>query len=184
MKRHMHSLQGIPDGIYREARRLRREMTRSEKMLWARLRRDQIPDCHFRRQHILQGFIADFYCHKVKLIIEVDGGIHDDFREKDHIRDGILRAEGYEVIRFANARVENELASVVREIEQACLERLRLPSQPPLPARNVPGTPLPLPHMGKGERLSPTVGRGGLGERRLGQRPGRESLSPTVGRGG
>jgi very-short-patch-repair endonuclease len=64
MKRTIHSLQGIPDGKFREARRLRREMTDSERLLWTRLRRNQINVWHFRRQHVLFGFIVDFYCIK------------------------------------------------------------------------------------------------------------------------
>jgi very-short-patch-repair endonuclease len=126
MKKHIHAPQSIPDGIYREARRLRREMTASERLLWMRLRRNRIANLHFRRQHVICGFIADFYCRQAKLIVEIDGGIHDDYQEKDDIRDKVLQAEGFFVLRYTNERVERELEEVVREIEELCVERKRL----------------------------------------------------------
>ena len=58
------------------ARELRREMTPAEKILWQELRGNKL-GVHFRRQQIIAGFIVDFYCHKVGLVIEVDGDIHD-----------------------------------------------------------------------------------------------------------
>ncbi|MFN2299385.1 MAG: endonuclease domain-containing protein [Anaerolineales bacterium] len=126
MKKRIHSLQGIQDGIYREARRMRREMTDSERLLWAQLRGNKIAGCHFRRQHVICGFITDFYCHKAKLIIKVDGGIHDSFIERDQIRDEILRSEGFIVLRYLNGRVEQDLERVVMEIKEVCQNRIRL----------------------------------------------------------
>ena len=101
-------------------------MTASERLLWARLRGNRIAGCHFRRQHVLCGFIADFYCHRIKLVIEVDGGIHEEYLERDHIRDEILRSEGYFVLRYTNERVEQDLEGVVQEIKEVCLRRIRL----------------------------------------------------------
>ena len=65
------------------ARELRREMTSAEKMLWQELRGDKL-SVHFRRQQIIAGFIVDFYCHFASLVIEVDGGIHDEKRQKEN----------------------------------------------------------------------------------------------------
>ncbi len=58
------------------SRQMRREMTRAEAMLWMRLRRNGL-GVDFRRQQIIDGFIADFYCHLAALVIEADGPIHD-----------------------------------------------------------------------------------------------------------
>ncbi len=120
MKRHMHSMQGISDGKYREARRLRREMTDSERLLWARLRRNQINGLHFRRQHVLFGFIIDFYCMKMKLAIEVDGGIHNTQLEQDFFRDEILISHGIRVFRVTNERIAASIDNVILEILKIC----------------------------------------------------------------
>ena len=120
MKLHMHPMQGISDGKYREARRLRREMTDSERLLWARLRRNQINGLHFRRQHVLYGFIVDFYCMKMKLAIEVDGGIHNTQSEQDFIRDEILISHGIRVFRVTNERVASSIDNVILEISKIC----------------------------------------------------------------
>jgi very-short-patch-repair endonuclease len=58
------------------AKLLRNSMTESEKLLWERLKGKQIMNSRFRRQHPINIFIADFYCHEIKLVIEVDGSIH------------------------------------------------------------------------------------------------------------
>ncbi len=57
---------------------MRQEMTLAESILWNELRRNQIEGFHFRRQQILYGFIADFYCHHAGLIVEADGKYHED----------------------------------------------------------------------------------------------------------
>ena len=118
MTHRIHSLQGIPDGKYREARRLRREMTASECMLWTRFRRNQVAGCHFQRQHVIKGFIVDFYCHKAKLVMEVDGGIHSSQSESDRIRDDVLRSEGILVLRISNERIEKGLEQVLKGVEE------------------------------------------------------------------
>jgi very-short-patch-repair endonuclease len=126
MKKRIHALQGIPDGIYRQARRHRREMTASERLLWARLRSNRIAGLHFRRQHVIHGFIADFYCRRAKLIIEVDGKMHDEYHERDHVRDEILRSEEFFVLRFSNEKVGEDLEKVIQEIEDVCVRRMEL----------------------------------------------------------
>ena len=65
------------------AKEFRRNMTLAEKILWRQLRRNQLGGYHFRRQQVIDGFIADFYCNAAKLIIEVDGGIHELLKEND-----------------------------------------------------------------------------------------------------
>lgn len=126
MKRSIHSLQGIPDGKFREARRLRREMTDSERRLWTRLRRNQLNGLHFRRQHVLFGFIVDFYCIKAKLAVEVDGGVHLDQKQQDVIRDGILSSKGIEVFRVTNEQVDRSIEDVIKKVSELCDQRNNL----------------------------------------------------------
>ncbi|WP_292738042.1 DUF559 domain-containing protein [Nostoc sp. JL31] len=59
------------------AKELRQQMTPEEKILWQHLRANRLNGLHFRRQQIINGFIADFYCHSTALVIEVDGKIHE-----------------------------------------------------------------------------------------------------------
>ncbi len=101
------------------ARELRREMTSAEKMLWQELRGDKL-GVHFRRQQIIAGFIVDFYCHSASLVIEVDGGIHDEKsqKENDMARKKILNEMGLQIVRFRNDEVEKELAQVLSKIQE------------------------------------------------------------------
>ena len=71
-----------------QARRLRQQMTAEEKQLWQRLKGNRL-GFHFRRQQVIDGFIVDFYCHAVGLVIEVDGEIHERQAESDAERDRI-----------------------------------------------------------------------------------------------
>ena len=105
------------------ARELRRDMTIAEKTLWGELRANKL-GIHFRRQQIIAGFIVDFYCHKVGLVIEVDGGVHQDSDQKelDMDRDKIMNEMGLKIIRFRNEEVERNLAGVVMRIKAAIAE--------------------------------------------------------------
>jgi len=73
----------------------------------------------FRRQHPLGIYIADFYCHKIRLVIEVDGSIHqkDDVKLYDIKRETELKNEGYTVVRFTNDKVLKEIVTVIAEID-------------------------------------------------------------------
>jgi very-short-patch-repair endonuclease len=73
------------------ARELRRRSTPEERILWQHLRRNQITGWHFRRQHVLSGFIMDFYCPAARLAVELDGVHHVEQREADEQRNAILR---------------------------------------------------------------------------------------------
>ncbi len=110
------------------AKAMRREMTPAETNTWAQLRNNRCGGLHFRRQQIIDGFIADFYCHDAGLIIEVDGSIHHQQVDYDLMRDRILAARGLRIIRFSNNRVFAELAIVLQEIQSAAHD---LPSTPP-----------------------------------------------------
>jgi len=108
--------------ITQAARRLRKEQTPAERRLWSRLSRRQLNGLHFRRQHPVGRFIADFYCARHKLIIEVDGPVHDDQVEYDEIRSEWLESQGYHVMRFTNDEILRDLDGVVATIEAIIAE--------------------------------------------------------------
>jgi len=108
------------------ARRLRKEMTDSEKKLWSRLRGKQIMDTQFYRQKPLGNYIVDFYAPKAKIVIEVDGSQHmeEDARQKDVLRDKYLKNQNLSILRFNNLQVLQELDSVVEVIYQEVKGRM------------------------------------------------------------
>jgi very-short-patch-repair endonuclease len=97
----------------------RREMTESERVLWEALRK---LNCgyHFRRQHSIGDYITDFICLKRKLVIEVDGGYHNEpmQQQDDQMRTDFLESIGYTVIRFKNEEIYNNLNEVVMRIKE------------------------------------------------------------------
>jgi very-short-patch-repair endonuclease len=98
------------------ARQMRTEPTLAEKLLWQRLRNKQLLGFKFRRQQVIDRFIVDFYCHEVKLVIEVDGEIHNYTQAKDAIRQEFLESLGLEVIKFKNEDVLENIEGVVEKI--------------------------------------------------------------------
>src|SRR5919108_5964162 len=98
------------------AKELRREMTPWEKILWKQLKANRLNGLHFRRQQIVHGYFADFYCHQHELIVELDGGIHDFQQEYDAEREEYLIALGFRIIRFTNEEIKNNLNSVLQKI--------------------------------------------------------------------
>ena len=104
------------------AKELRRQMTQEEKILWQHLRGNRLNNLHFRRQQIIDGFITDFYCHAARLVIEVDGEIHQQQAEYDAERDRVLLARGLRLLRIKNEKVRQNLNSVLMRITTACCE--------------------------------------------------------------
>ncbi len=100
------------------SRNLRINMTDAEKLLWSKIRGKQLKGFQFYRQKIIGNYIADFYCPKSKLVIEVDGGHHysDEGKEKDNIRDDYMKETGITVIRFSDREVLNNIDAVLEEI--------------------------------------------------------------------
>jgi len=100
------------------SRNLRSNMTDAEILLWSRLRGKQVKSLQFYRQKIIDNYIADFYCPKAKLVIEVDGGQHYDIegREKDRERDGYMTKAGITVLRFSNSEVLRDIEAVLEMI--------------------------------------------------------------------
>jgi very-short-patch-repair endonuclease len=96
------------------AKTMRREMTPAERLLWQRLRNNQINGFHFRRQQIISGFIAGFYCHTAALVAEVDGPWHEPGYDQE--RDAILARYGISVLRFTNEDVLHKTEEVLTAI--------------------------------------------------------------------
>jgi very-short-patch-repair endonuclease len=108
------------------ARKLRKEMTEEEKLLWKYLRNRNLKGLKFLRQHPLiydeinnqsKYFIPDFYCAEKKLIIEIDGKIHDFHMDYDKNRDEILTTMGMKILRIKNKEVGN-VSEVLKKIEK------------------------------------------------------------------
>ena len=106
--------------IVDRAKDLRKRQTEAEAVLWEELRKRKLGGCKIRRQHPLGSYIADFYCSEKKLVIEIDGGIHDDkaVKEYDEIRQKAIEFYGIKVIRFRNEDVFSRMEFVLDEIER------------------------------------------------------------------
>jgi very-short-patch-repair endonuclease len=102
------------------ARALRRSDTPPEQLVWLALRNKQIGGMKFRRQHPIGPFVVDFYCHDVKLVVEVDGMSHDDKVVEDAARTAFLANQGLRVLRVTNDDVMHDLDAVTREIAKLC----------------------------------------------------------------
>jgi type I restriction enzyme R subunit len=88
-------------------RYLRKESTTAEKILWFHFRNRKFLDLKIRRQHTIENFVVDFYIDELKLIIEVDGSVHDNQGQSnnDYSRDQVLKSKGYSVVRIDNISV-------------------------------------------------------------------------------
>jgi very-short-patch-repair endonuclease len=138
------------------AKAQRKKMTRAEQTLWRELRQLPLNGSHWRKQAPIGPFIVDFVCHAAKLIIEVDGEIHDvpRFAARDKEREAWLRGRGYGVLRFVNVEVLANIDGVRAKILAATPRRLSieeegLPRQT-LGAEVSPPPPSP-PRKGAGE---------------------------------
>ncbi len=109
------------DHLKQKARRLRNNSTAGEINLWNHLKSRQLMGLRFLRQKPIENYIVDFYCHKLKLVIEIDGGSHDWKSEYDLDRQNKLEELGYTVFRYseykAKYRVEDILSSLIIFIE-------------------------------------------------------------------
>jgi len=109
------------------ARELRRDMSKTERRLWNRLRNRQLQGQKFRRQVPIGPYFADFACLEAGLVIEVDGEHHGEQPAYDRRRDRSLSEMGYRVLRFWVAEIDDNIEGVVESISGA----LRPPTQPP-----------------------------------------------------
>jgi very-short-patch-repair endonuclease len=117
------NLESYDKKLKERSRTFRESMTDAEKLLWSKLRMRQIHDLIFYRQKPIGEYIADFYCPKAKLVIEVDGGQHysDDGIEYDKTRDEYLSGLGLRILRFANADVLGNIEGVLKSVENTVL---------------------------------------------------------------
>ena len=109
---------------------LRNNMTKAEIILWSRLRMRQVEGWKFRRQQPIFDYIVDFYCHELKLIIEVDGEIHTlpELIKSDNHRNKLLTNNGFNIIHFTNHEIETNLDSSIKKIH-AVIANILSPSQ-------------------------------------------------------
>jgi very-short-patch-repair endonuclease len=113
MDRSHSRIRGTTPEIERAARQLRHRLTSAEAKLWQALRNQQLDGLRWRCQHPIGRLIVDFYCPAHRLIVEVDGGIHEQQQDYDCSRTEHLQGYGYTVIRFSNEAVESDLEDVL-----------------------------------------------------------------------
>ena len=101
------------------ARQFRAQPTVAEQILWQYLRGRKLQGYKFRRQHPLLHYVVDFYCHEGKLVIELDGPIHQTQQLRDQSRDLVLQQAGYTVLRFPNDAVFHQITIVLQDILRA-----------------------------------------------------------------
>jgi cyclase len=111
---------GANNLIFENASQLKRNMTPAETILWGRLKGKQL-GVKFRRQHPLGIYIADFYCHEHKIVIEIDGTIHNlpEIAQADAKRQLDIESNGIKVLRFTNNQIFNQLEHVLKTITQS-----------------------------------------------------------------
>jgi very-short-patch-repair endonuclease len=95
--------------------------------LWERIKQKQICGVRFRRQHPIDFFIVDFYCHEARLVVEVDGEIHTQQKESDDGRTAEMEKYLIKVIRFQNSEVENDIENVIYKIKDEVEKRIKSP---------------------------------------------------------
>jgi very-short-patch-repair endonuclease len=111
-----------------QAREFRKEPTEAERVLWEYLRDRRFFGKKFRRQHILRGFVVDFYCFEDRLAVELDGPIHLKQKDYDNARQNILKDFRIKILRFKNDEVLRDAQLVLRSIKN----HLTIPSPSPM----------------------------------------------------
>ena len=101
------------------ARQLRQEQTPAEEKVWRVLRDKQFMGLKFRRQHVVEGFVVDFYCPEHKLAIELDGGIHNKQKDYDQLRQQEIESKFNTVIRVKNEEIADDCAVLLQKIKEA-----------------------------------------------------------------
>jgi len=117
----------VESKIRDRARQLRTEPTKAEARLWYLLRRKQLNGWHFRRQHPIPPYFADFACLEAKLVIEADGGQHDP-DGSDRRRDAHIEAQGWRILRFWNHEILQESDGVIERVLLALAPSLPSPA--------------------------------------------------------
>ena len=112
------------------ARQMRMNPTAAENRMWQRIRRRQVRGAKFRRQSAIDRYIVDFCCPSLRLVIEIDGPIHEQTQEQDAIRQTILESLGFRVLRFTNCDVLNDIETVAAEIGHVVADLTPPPALP------------------------------------------------------
>jgi very-short-patch-repair endonuclease len=129
--------EGVPGSLAKLSKMLRRRGTHAERILWLQLRRKQFGGFKFRRQEQIGKYIVDFVSFEIKLIIEVDGGQHNEDKhlQDDAVRSGWLTNQGFKVIRFWNNEILTNLDGVILSM----IEVIREISPSPSPSSPIEG---------------------------------------------
>lgn len=116
------------------ARDLRKRETSPEQIMWQALRGRRLNNLKFRRQHPVANttFVADFLCYEARLIIEIDGEIHNVQKIEDEQRQSALETEGYTVLRFTNEQMKSDLEAVLTTIARIA-DKLIMQNESPSP---------------------------------------------------
>ncbi len=111
---------GASPQIFSNSKKLREKPTEAEEAMWLELRNNQLDGYKFRRQHPLSLYVADFYCHQLQLVIEVDGDYHQTTEQQkmDRERTENIEFQGLHVIRFTNDEVLGDVHSVLNRIRE------------------------------------------------------------------
>lgn len=101
------------------AKELRKSLTPAERKLWEVIRNGKLDGYKFRRQHPIYRYIADFYCHELRLVVELDGRVHDESDQQEHDinRDLVIREFGIQILRFKNEEVLNTPEKVLEKVK-------------------------------------------------------------------
>ena len=118
------------------AKKLRREATDTERLLWSRLRAKRFLELKWRRQEAIGRYIVDFVCYERRIIIECDGGQHASQNQRDQERDRWFENQGYRVLRFWDTDILKNTEGVLETILQAC-QSSPSPSSPPIPGGEI-----------------------------------------------
>lgn len=100
------------------ARQLRKGQTSFEEKVWELLRDRRLFGLKFRRQHVVEGFVVDFYCQEHKLAIEIDGGIHERRKEYDELRQQEIESKSNKVIRVTNDEITDNCVALIKKIKE------------------------------------------------------------------
>lgn len=98
------------------ARSLRKEQTPEEEIVWNLLRNRKFINLKFRRQHDIEGFIVDFYCHELRLAVEIDGGVHDKQKDYDELRQELIENKGIRFVRVTNDEIKKDVNILLEKI--------------------------------------------------------------------
>jgi very-short-patch-repair endonuclease len=110
--------QRLIPGKHALAKYLRRTMTKAERVFWNAVRNNKVRGLQFRRQQVIGKYIADFYCSRLRLAVELDGEIHLKRKDYDRYREEAIKRYGIGIMRFGNEEVLSDIGKVIGEIER------------------------------------------------------------------